>query len=150
MWCLNTPDGYLIQTERYQGQKTVKFQPELGVLRSVVMNLLAELTLNGYHVFLDNFFTSIQFLGELKLSGSLVLGLQEQTRRLNTELKKVYTRAHIMCRQFCMFAGNFFSPYFILLLFVLCNAATFLHRMNDIDSTSTFFTNNSNKYDLLW
>ena len=86
MWCLNTPDGYLIQTEPYQGQGTVKIQPELGVGGSVVMDLLAELPPNGYHVFLDNFFTSIPLLEELKLNGMLGTGTVRANRTLKCPL----------------------------------------------------------------
>ena len=36
IWCLNTPDGYLVQMEPYQGAGTVRIQPLLGTEGSVV------------------------------------------------------------------------------------------------------------------
>ncbi|GFN90168.1 PiggyBac transposable element derived 3 [Plakobranchus ocellatus] len=42
-WCLNTPDGYHMQTEPYQGAKTVKTQPDLGVGGFVVKDLISVL-----------------------------------------------------------------------------------------------------------
>ena len=69
MWCLNTPDGYLIQTEPYQGKGTVKINPEVGMGGSVVLDLLSELPPLNYNVFFDNLFTSLPLLEILRSMG---------------------------------------------------------------------------------
>lgn len=69
MWCLNTPDGYLIQFEPYQGKGTVTMKPSLGMGGSVVMDLLSELPNLKFQVFMDNLFTSLPLMDELRLMG---------------------------------------------------------------------------------
>ena len=44
IWCLNTPDGYLVQCEPYQGAGTVNILPDLNMGGSVVMELISVLT----------------------------------------------------------------------------------------------------------
>lgn len=66
IWSLCTRLGYVVQVEPYQGAATGNTNPELGVGRSVVMNLVKKLPTNkGFSVFFDNFFTSLGLLEEL-------------------------------------------------------------------------------------
>lgn len=80
LWCLNTPTGYLIQTEPYQGKGTVKVQPHLGMCGSVVVDLLSELPERNYNVYFDNLFTSLSLLEELKLKNMNGTGTLRQNR----------------------------------------------------------------------
>ncbi|GFR68312.1 PiggyBac transposable element-derived protein 3 [Elysia marginata] len=92
MWCLNTPDGYLIQSEPYQGQGTVPIKPSLGMGGSVVVDLFSELPAQGFHVFTDNLFTSLALMSELR-----VLGIHEKgTLRANRTEKCTLTLPQAM------------------------------------------------------
>lgn len=70
LWCLNTPDGYLVQTEPYQGAGTVRMQTELGMGGSVVMDLISVLPEEDkYCLYFDNLFTSPALLKVIKDKG---------------------------------------------------------------------------------
>ena len=55
--------------EPYQGAGTVRIQPLLGMGGFVVLDLLRELPAVNYHVYTDNFFTSLRHLEELRIKG---------------------------------------------------------------------------------
>ncbi|XP_061677877.1 piggyBac transposable element-derived protein 3-like [Syngnathoides biaculeatus] len=89
IWCLNSPSGYLIQYEPYQGAGTVKSFPELGTAGSVVIDLLSELPAKRFNVFFDNQFTSIPLLEELKQKGMHGTGTLRQNRTQKCPLNEV-------------------------------------------------------------
>ena len=72
MWCQNTPLGYLITFDLYQG-KTYKGNEEMetkfGKCASTVLHLLDQYINDKkhllYHIFMDNLFMSIPLLFEL-------------------------------------------------------------------------------------
>ena len=76
VWCLNTPEGYLISFEPYQG-KSGQYDEELakvyGKSSSTVLSLLSRLPQETqelpFHVTFDNFFTSLDLLVGLKSKG---------------------------------------------------------------------------------
>ncbi len=75
MWCQNTPSGYLISFDPYQG-KTYKGNEEtekqFGKCASTVLHLLDQYSHEkklSYHLFFDNLFTSLPLLEELKKRG---------------------------------------------------------------------------------
>jgi DNA excision repair protein ERCC-6 len=63
VWSLNTPVGYCIQFEPYQGRGVT--DPQLGLGGSVVVDLIAELPPARYSLYFDNFFTSLKLLDKL-------------------------------------------------------------------------------------
>ncbi|GBP44386.1 PiggyBac transposable element-derived protein 3 [Eumeta japonica] len=68
-WSICTRLGYLIYGELYQGASTGNTHPELGVGASVVLDLVSKLPKNNYNLYMDNFFTSLPLLEELKKLG---------------------------------------------------------------------------------
>ena len=76
MWCQNTPTGYLLAFDPYQG-KTYKgdenMEKEFGKAASTVLYLIEEYSVDKknlpYHFFFDNFFTSVPLLTELTNRG---------------------------------------------------------------------------------
>ena len=80
IWCLNSPSGYLIQFEPYQGAGSVTIQHALAMGGSVVMDLLKELPAKPYHVFFDNLFSSLRLFGGLKAIGMSGTGTLRQNR----------------------------------------------------------------------
>ena len=63
VWSLNTPLGYCIQLDPYQGAGVTDSQ--LGLGGSVVMKLVSTLPTDTYVLFFDNFFTSFRLLQSL-------------------------------------------------------------------------------------
>jgi len=63
VWSLNTPLGYCIQFEPYQGSGTT--DSSFGLGGSVVLDLISELPPAKYQLFFDNFFTNIRLLNRL-------------------------------------------------------------------------------------
>ncbi|XP_071052955.1 piggyBac transposable element-derived protein 3-like [Onthophagus taurus] len=61
--------GYLIHGELYQGASTGNTHPAFGVGGSVVLDLLSRLPPANYSLYMDNFFTSLPLLNELKKLG---------------------------------------------------------------------------------
>lgn len=61
----------MIQAIPYQGAATGNTHPELGVGGSVILDLVQKLRSNstGYNIYIDNFFTSLPLLKELKNRG---------------------------------------------------------------------------------
>jgi hypothetical protein len=50
IWCLNSPSGYLVQYEPYQGAGTAQINHSLGMGSSIVMDLIKELPPKPYHL----------------------------------------------------------------------------------------------------
>lgn len=70
VWSMCTRLGYMIQGEPYQGAATGNTHPHLGCGGSVVMNLVKKLPSDRkYSLFVDNYFTSLPLLEELKGNG---------------------------------------------------------------------------------
>jgi len=70
MWVLASSDGYIVQFEPYQGAKksgaTRSSAVSWGLGESVVLDLLGELPVEtSYHIFMDNYFTSLRLLYHL-------------------------------------------------------------------------------------
>ena len=63
VWSLNTPLGYCVQMDPYQGAGVTDKQ--LGLGGSVVINLVDKLPSDSYVLYFDNFFTSLRLLQHL-------------------------------------------------------------------------------------
>ncbi|KAL0892761.1 hypothetical protein ABMA27_014467 [Loxostege sticticalis] len=86
-WSICTRLGYLIYGELYQGASTGNTHPELGVGASVVLDLVAKLPPGSYSLYMDNFFTSLPLLDELKRIGHDATGTIRANRVENAPLK---------------------------------------------------------------
>jgi len=69
-WVLASSDGYIVQFEPYQGAKksgaTRSSAVSWGLGESVVLDLLGQLPVEtSYHIFMDNYFTSLRLLYHL-------------------------------------------------------------------------------------
>ena len=63
VWSINTPAGYCIQVEPYQGKGVT--DPNLGLGGSVVMGLAEKLPGGHHQLYFDNFFTSLRLIEAL-------------------------------------------------------------------------------------
>ncbi|XP_071051462.1 piggyBac transposable element-derived protein 3-like [Onthophagus taurus] len=79
-WSICTRLGYLIHGELYQGASTGNTHPEFGVGGSVVLDLLSRLPPANYSLYMDNFFTSLPLLNELKKLGHDATGTIRENR----------------------------------------------------------------------
>ena len=73
VWCMCTPEGYLIQAEPYQGANTGDNIEGLGMGGSVVADLISELPHSNFSLFFDNLFTSLplmDYLSEVAFGGT--------------------------------------------------------------------------------
>ncbi|GBP37588.1 PiggyBac transposable element-derived protein 3 [Eumeta japonica] len=86
-WSICTRLGYLIYGELYQGVGTGNTRPELGVGASVVLDLVEKLPTGSYSLYMDNFFTSLPLLNELKKLGHEATGTIRANRVENAPLK---------------------------------------------------------------
>lgn len=90
IWSLCTRLGYLIYGEPYQGAKTGNTNPALGVGGSVVTNLISKLPEGEhYSFFVDNFFTSLRLLDEVKQLGHDITGTLRANRIEGAPLKDI-------------------------------------------------------------
>lgn len=90
IWSLCTRLGYLIYGEPYQGAKTGNTNPDLGVGGSVVTNLISKLPEGQhYRFYMDNFFTSLRLLDEVKQMGHDATGTLRANRVEKAPLKDV-------------------------------------------------------------
>ncbi|GFN77498.1 PiggyBac transposable element-derived protein 3 [Plakobranchus ocellatus] len=80
IWCLNSPSGYLVQFEPYQGAGIVENKYGLGMGGSVVIALRKELPAKSYHLFFDNLFSSVPLFEELSAIGMSGTGTMRQNR----------------------------------------------------------------------
>ena len=74
-----TSDGYCAQLDPYQGAGNNRGQ-ELGLGGSVVMKLLQNLPQLSYHVYADNFFTSLDLIDALTVKGIAFTGTTRANR----------------------------------------------------------------------
>ena len=75
VWALNLSDGYLHSFEVYQGKGSQSsFQAEFGHGPGVVLGLLENIKSSNYHVFIDNYFTSVNLLSHLAGKGIACTG----------------------------------------------------------------------------
>ncbi|GBP19685.1 PiggyBac transposable element-derived protein 3 [Eumeta japonica] len=86
-WSICTRLGYLIYGELYQGVSTGNTRPELGIGASVVLDLVEKLPTGSYSLYMDNFFTSLPLLNELKKLGHEATGTIRANRVENAPLK---------------------------------------------------------------
>ncbi|GBP44036.1 PiggyBac transposable element-derived protein 3 [Eumeta japonica] len=86
-WSICTRLGYLIYGELYQGASTGNTRPELGVGASVVLDLVEKLPTGNYSLYMDNFFTSLPLLNELKKLGNEATATIRANRVENASLK---------------------------------------------------------------
>nr|CAD7423115.1 unnamed protein product [Timema monikensis] len=87
VWCLCSRLGYLVQEEPYQGASTGNTNLELGVGGAVLTNFHMDST--AY--ILDNFFTSVRLLEELKSKGHYCTGTIRSNRIEKASLEEVST-----------------------------------------------------------
>lgn len=81
-WCLNCPNGYLVQFDFYQGKDSSKManQKEYGLGGSVVLDLISELPKYPFMIAIDNYFTSIKLVEEMSNLGFAVVGTARENR----------------------------------------------------------------------
>nr|CAD7434929.1 unnamed protein product [Timema monikensis] len=91
VWCLCSRLGYLVQGEPYQGASTWNTHPELGVGGSVVIDLVDKLPHGQYSIYIDNFFTSVRPLEELKSKGHYCTGTIRSNRIEKASLEEAST-----------------------------------------------------------
>ncbi|XP_022823341.1 piggyBac transposable element-derived protein 3-like [Spodoptera litura] len=89
VWAICTRLGYLIYGEPYQGASTGNTHPSFGVGGSVVLDLISKLPPGKYSFYMDNFFTSIPLLSEIKSLGHDATGTIRGNRVENAPLKDV-------------------------------------------------------------
>ena len=73
VWCMCTPECYLIQAEPYQGANTGDNIKGLGMGGSVVADLISELPHSNFSLFFENLFTSLplmDYLSEAAFGGT--------------------------------------------------------------------------------
>ncbi|CAK1601053.1 unnamed protein product [Parnassius mnemosyne] len=87
VWAICTRLGYLIYGEPYQGASTGNTHPSFGVGGSVVLDLISKLPAGNYSFYMDNFFTSIPLLAEIKSLGHDATGTIRGNRVENAPLK---------------------------------------------------------------
>lgn len=85
LWCLCTPLGYLVSTEPYQGKYGVATDSknDLGLGGSVVVDMVGRLKTKTdlcFHVFFDNFFTSLKLARKLTTLGVKCTGTVRENR----------------------------------------------------------------------
>ncbi|XP_021194177.3 piggyBac transposable element-derived protein 3 [Helicoverpa armigera] len=87
-WSICTRLGYLIYGELYQGASTGNTHPELGVGASVVLDLISKLPPGTYSFYMDNYFTSLPLLDEIKTLGHDATGTVRANRVEKAPLKE--------------------------------------------------------------
>jgi DNA excision repair protein ERCC-6 len=107
IWCQNSPNGYLIAFDPYQGktyQGDAEMEKKFGKCSSTVLHLLNQYSLDKkefpYHIFCDNLFTSFPLLMELKQRGYECTGTMRVNRLgsinclTNTKIMEKKTRGY--------------------------------------------------------
>ena len=72
-WVIADPSGYTIDFNVYTG-KDSSSKDDHGVANGVVMKLVAPFFFQGYHLFIDNFYTSQKLLDDLYQLGIYTTG----------------------------------------------------------------------------
>lgn len=81
IWSLNSSnDGYCCQFDPYQGAGSGIRIQKLGLGGSVVVDLVSKLPVNHYHVYADNFFSSLTLVDHLTKSGIGYTGTIRENR----------------------------------------------------------------------
>jgi len=88
IWCLNTRLGYLVQCDPYQGKGSY-VEPQFGLGGSVVRFLLRKLPQLNYCLYIDNYFTSLRLLDQLRNDHIAVVGTVRANRVEKCPLKDV-------------------------------------------------------------
>ncbi|KAF0303513.1 PiggyBac transposable element-derived protein 3 [Amphibalanus amphitrite] len=96
-WCLNSPDGYLLTFEVYQGASGTAQRPDyeaaFGKCGSAVKILIdrmpKEMRMDALHIFTDNLFTSLPLMMALKEEGIGHTGTIRQNRLRGCPLSSV-------------------------------------------------------------
>ena len=79
IWCVCTPNGYLVNFEPYQGAGAGE-AGTLGVGGSVVLRLVDDLPKHSFSIYTDNFFTSIPLINNLAGKGMALTGTVRANR----------------------------------------------------------------------
>ncbi|KAB0790447.1 hypothetical protein PPYR_15169 [Photinus pyralis] len=88
-WTGATPKGYVVWSEPYQGKSSVKH--DFGLGGSVILaytEVLKNMDMQPYHIFVDNFFTSIPLLEELKRRRFRATGTLRDNRLVDCPVKR--------------------------------------------------------------
>jgi len=88
VWSINTPLGYCIQLDPYQGAGGVT-DVELGLGGSVVMKLIKDLPEAKYNLYFDNFFTNLRLIDALSAKNIGATGTVRANRVENCPLETV-------------------------------------------------------------
>lgn len=86
VWSLNTPSGYLVNFEIYQGKNPRmdnKYEELFGKAAAPLIHMLEELAekrCHGYNIFFDNLFTGMNLLSTLKANGYGATGTVRDNR----------------------------------------------------------------------
>lgn len=85
MWVMSTPEGYVVQFDPYQGTKngqSMKSTPTTwGLGEHVVLDLISELPEGKpFHIYIDNYFTSIRLFEHLSALGFGAVGTIRSNR----------------------------------------------------------------------
>ena len=82
LWVLaDSSNGYTYDFDVYVGQDAAREKSAHGLGYDVVMNLIKSLLHQGYHLFIDNFYTSMQLLRDLFDLGVAATGTVSENRR---------------------------------------------------------------------
>ncbi len=88
VWCLNTRLGYLVQCDPYQGKGSY-LNPQFGLGGSVVRFLLSKLPKLNYCLYIDNYFTSLRLLDQLRRDQIAAVGTVRANRVEKCPLKEI-------------------------------------------------------------
>lgn len=88
VWCLNTRLGYLVQCDPYQGKGSY-LDPQFGLGGSVVRYLMTKLPKLNYCLYIDNYFTSLRLLDQLRRDQIAAVGTIRSNRVEKCPLKDI-------------------------------------------------------------
>ena len=82
LWVLaDSSNGYTVDFNVYIGKVTGQETSKFGLGYDVVMKLIRPFLNQGYHLFVDNFYTSVKLFKDLFAQGVLATGTMRETRR---------------------------------------------------------------------
>ena len=82
LWLLaDSTNGYTVDFDVYVGRKAGNAPSENGLGYETVMNLLDDYTKQGYHVYFDNFYTSVKLVKDLFSLGVPSTGTASENRK---------------------------------------------------------------------
>ena len=92
LWCLADDSGYIYKTNVYTGkgesQENTESSKEFGLGGKVVLSLLIDIKSKNHKVFMDNYFSSIPLMEELKNKEVLACGTIRSNRKDFPKLKE--------------------------------------------------------------